>query len=70
MDLKERLNEYRKRQNLTWEQLFDQIEEETGYPCPYSTWCGWLYRKGFPPQAKGVFNKWLDDKEAEGNGSS
>jgi len=60
MTLKEQLDAYRKGRGLKWEDLFKLIEAETGYPCPYSTWCGWLYRKGFSVQAKGVIGKWLE----------
>jgi hypothetical protein len=69
MDLKERLAAYRTKHNLTWEQLFTLLEKETGYPCPQGTWVGWVYGKGFPRQAQGVFGKWFDKKAIRRKGS-
>ena len=63
MEIKERLDRYRKKHDLTWEQLFKLLEEETGYPIPHGTFTGWLYGKGFPRQAEGVFGKWLEKRK-------
>jgi len=65
MGLKERLDVYRKAHQLTWEQLFKVLEDETGYPCPHGTFVGWLYGRGFPKQAEGVFGKWLEKNAQE-----
>ena len=54
---KECMDTYRKKIGLAWEELFRQIEEETGYSCPRDTEVGWLHGNSFPRQARGVFSK-------------
>jgi hypothetical protein len=66
MGIKEREDAYRKKHSLTWEQLFEKLEEETGYPCPHGTYNGWLYAKEFPVQAEGVFGKWCKRSSKRG----